>query len=198
MQVAYEKLNGIDRDRLHAVLEPVLLAHGVEAIELTWQTDDKGWLLSLTIEKPGHSWPGEGVTVDLCADISRDLSVSLDVMGIMPHKYRLEVGSPGLERSLYRVEDYARFAGCNVRLKLREPILGQSVLRTKLCGLDTEGKIIIETENGQRALAPELIQTGRLVFDWNKPGFHSGKRTDKARSRNSGRNIHISGPQRSK
>ena len=124
MHVAYEKLDGIERDRLFAVLEPILLAHGVEAIELIWRTDNKGWLLTLTIEKPGRSLPGEGITVDLCADISRDLSVSLDVMDLMPHKYRLEVGSPGLERSLYRLEDYARFAGWNVRLKLREPIFG--------------------------------------------------------------------------
>lgn len=198
MQVAYEKLDGIERDRLHAVLEPVLLAHGVEAVELIWRTDNKGWLLLLTIEKQGHSLPGDGITVDLCADISRDLAVSLDVEDLMPHQYRLEVGSPGLERSLYRREDYARFAGCNVRLKLREPILGQSVLRTKLCGLDDEGNIVIETGNSQRALAPELIQAGRLVFDWNRPGIHRRKRDDKAHTRNSGRNPHVCGSQRSK
>ena len=166
MHVAYEKLDGIERDRLHAAVEPVLLAHGVEAVELVWRTDSKGWLLALTIEKPAQTSPNEGITLDLCADVSRDLSVALDVLDIMPHKYRLEVGSPGLERPLYRIQDYARFAGSSVRLKLREPFLGQNVIRTKLCGLDADGNIVIETENGQCALAPDLIQSGRLVFDW--------------------------------
>ena len=196
MQVAYEKLDGIERDRLHAAVEPVLLAHGVEAVELIWRTDNKGWLLSLTVEKPGQASPGAGVTLDLCADISRDLSVALDVLEIMPHKYRLEVGSPGLERSLYRIEDYARFAGSNVRLKLREPLMGQSVLHAKLCGLDAEGNIVLETEDGQRALAPQLIQTGRLVFDWNNQGENRGRRD--ARARHSGRNSHDCGQQRSR
>jgi ribosome maturation factor RimP len=174
------------------------LAHGVEAVEVIWQTDHKVWLLTITVEKPGLSLPGEGITLDLCAAISRDLSVSLDVEDVMPHKYRLEVGSPGLERSLYRQQDYARFAGWTVKLKLREPLSGQSVLRTKLCGVDAEGNIVIETEDGQRALAPELIQTGRLVFNWNSPGVHRGKREPKAHTRHSARNAHGCGAQRSK
>lgn len=198
MQVAYEKLDGIKADRLHAVLEPVLLAHGVEAVEIVWHTDNKGWLLSLTIEKPELALPGEGITVDLCAHVSRDLAVSLDVEEVIPHKFRLEVGSPGLERSLYRTEDYARFAGWNAKLKLREPLSGQSVLRGKLCGLDNEGNVVIETENGQLVLAADIIQTGRLVFDWNSSGVQRGKRNEKAHSCPSGRKTHVCGPQRSK
>ncbi len=198
MQVAYEKLDGIDKERLHAVLEPVLLAHGVQAVELIWRTDDRGWVLVITLEKPDLALPGEGITLDLCADISRDLSIAFDVDDLMPHKYRLEVGSPGLERALYQPQDYARFAGSHAKLKLREPILGQSVIRTKLCGVDPDGNILIETEDGQRALAPDLILTGRLEFSWNKPGVHRGRRDDKSPSRHSGRNTHVCGPQRSK
>jgi len=198
MQVAYEKLDGIERERLHAVLEPVLLAHGVQAVELIWRTDDKGWVLSITLEKPGLALPGEGITLDLCADISRDLSIAFDIEEVMPHKYRLEVGSPGLERALYQTQDYARFAGSLAKLKLREPIMGQSVIRTRLCGLDADGNVLIETEDGQRALAPESILTGRLEFEWNKPGVHRGSRDDKSHTRLSGRNAHACGPQRSK
>jgi len=198
MQVAHEKLDAIKRDRLHAAVEPVLLAHGVEAVELTWHTDHKGWVLSLTIEIPGRSLPGEGITVDLCAVISRDLSVALDVAEIMPHAYRLEVGSPGLERALYCVQDYARFAGLSAKLKLREPIMGQKVLNVKLCGLDADGRIVIETENGQNALAFEHIQTGHLVFDWKNPGTQRAKRDGKSRARHSGRGAHDRGQLRSK
>ena len=198
MQVGYEKLDGIERDRLCAAVEPVLLAHGVEAVELIWRTDNKGWVLLLSIEIPGRTLPGEGITVDLCAAISRDLSVALDVAELMPHKYRLEVGSPGLERGLYRAQDYVRFTGLSAKLKLREPLMGEKVLSVKLCGLDAEGSIVIETENGQRALAYESIQTGHLVFDWKSPGSQRAKRDGKSRARHSGRGEHDRGQQRSK
>jgi ribosome maturation factor RimP len=198
MQVAYEKLDGIDKDRLYAAVEPVLLAHGVDAVELIWRTDNKGWVLALTLEIPERSMPGEGITLDLCAEISRDLSVALDVAEAMPHKYRLEVGSPGLERALYRPQDYGRFMGLSAKLKLREPLLGQKVLNVKLCGLDAEGKIVIETENGQSALAFEMIQSGHLVFDWKSPGTERVKRDGKSRAHNSGHGAHDRGQQRSR
>jgi ribosome maturation factor RimP len=120
------------------------------------------------------------------------------VAELMPHKYRLEVGSPGLERGLYRASDYARFTGLSAKLKLREPLMGQKVLNVKLCGLDAEGKIVIETESGQSALAFELIQTGHLVFDWKSPGTQHAKRDDKSRARHSGRGAQDRGQQRSK
>jgi ribosome maturation factor RimP len=198
MQFAYEKLDGIERDRLHAAVDPVLVAHGVDAVELIWRTDNKGWVLSLTIEIPGRALPGEGVTVDLCASISRDLSVALDVAELLPHKYRLEVGSPGLERALYRPDDYARFAGQSAKLKLREPHSGQKVLSVKLGGLDADGNVVVETENGQCAVAYELIQTGHLVFDWRSPGTQRAKRDNKSRARHSGHGKHDRGQQRSK
>jgi len=198
MQVAYEKLDGIERDRLHAAVEPVLLAHGVEAVELIWEADNDGWLLLLSIELPERKLPGEGITLDLCAQVSRDLSAVLDIAEWMPEKYRLEVGSPGIERALYRVEDYSRFAGLGAELKLREPLAGQNELSAKLCGLDAEGKIVIETETGQCALAFELIQTGHLVFDWKSPGSQRAKRDGKSRVRHSGRGEHDRGQQRSR
>lgn len=198
MQIAYEKLDGIERDRLHAAIEPVLLAHGVDAVELIWRTDHEGWVLLLAIEIPGRLLPGEGITVDLCAAISRGLSEVLDASELMPQKYRLEVGSPGLDRALYRPEDYSRFTGLSAKLKLREPLAGQKVIIVKLCGLDAEGNIAIETENGQGALAFEAIQSGHLVFDWKSPGTERVKRDGKSRAHHSGHGSHDRGQQRSR
>ena len=198
MQAGYEKLNGIERDRLFAILEPILVAHGVEAVEVIWHTDNKGWLLTLTVEKPGSVRPGEGISVDLCAEISRDLAVSLDVENIIPQKYRLEVGSPGLERGLYRLQDYGRFAGCDAKLRLREADSGISVIQGTLRGLDDEGMILFETPDGQRALAIETIQSGRLEFNWKKTSAQRGKRAENAQSRPSDRKSHDCSPQRSK
>src|SRR5262245_7971584 len=136
MSVANSKLHGLDRERLLAVVEPVLRAHGVDGVELTWKTDRGEWVLELTVERPDSRIPGAGITVERCSEISRDLSAALDVSDVIAQHYRLEVGSPGVERALYSAGDYARFAGQLARLKLREPIDAQKVVRGTLHGLD--------------------------------------------------------------
>jgi len=181
--VLHEKLTGLDRERVLAAVEPVLRAHGVEAVELVWRTDRSGWLLELTIERPGTRIPGEGVTIDLCTDVSRDLSSALDVADTIPHAYRLEVGSPGLDRALYVASDYARFAGQLAKLKLREPLDGQRVVRGTLHGLDDSGCVQLETEKGVLSIELETIESGRLVFDWNAgKGKPKGKKPAKKAS----------------
>ena len=193
MNVAHDKLPGLDRDRLLAVVEPILRAHHVEGVELIWRTDRGGWLLELTVERPDARRPGDGITVELCSDISKDLSAALDVADVIPHTYRLEVGSPGLERALYTLRDYERFAGELVRIKLREPLEGQAVVRGKLMGLDDSEGVVVETERGIVSLALETIESARLVFDW-KGGTNGGskgtrgtKSIGRRRSENQGR-----------
>ena len=171
MNVSYEKIPGIDRERLHAAVGPVLAAHSVECVECIWRTDRGGWLLEISIERADSSVPGYGVTVDLCADISRDLSAALDVADCIPHRYTLEVGSPGVERGLYVRRDYERFAGQAARLKLSAPRAGQSVIFGTLHGLDVgnQGAVLIETEQGELAsIQFETIQSARLLFQWKK------------------------------
>ncbi|MET0790695.1 MAG: ribosome maturation factor RimP [Polyangiaceae bacterium] len=175
MNVSYEKIPGIDREKLHAALGPVLAAHSVECVECIWRTDRGGWLLEISIERidstspVGSSVPGYGVTVDLCADISRDLSAALDVADCIPHRYTLEVGSPGVERALYVRRDYERFAGQAARLKLTAPRAGQSVLFGTIHGLDERGSVQLETEQGELiSIEFETIQSARILFEWKK------------------------------
>lgn len=180
MPFAFEKLKGLDRDALLDVVEPVLKAHRVQGVELIWRTDNRGWVLYLTVERPGPSQLGAGVTLDECGEISRDLSAALDVANLIEPAYRLEVGTPGLERQLYRREDYARFAGQLVRLKLKQPIDSQYRLRGALLETDEQGRIQIDTDMGVFALPFESIEQGQLVFEApgaarTKPSSHKKK-----------------------
>jgi ribosome maturation factor RimP len=183
MKLAHESLKGLDRDRVIAAVEPILAAHGVDAVELLWRSDPRGWVLYLTIERPGTAEPGAGVTLDLCAEISRDLSAALDVADVMPGRYRLDVGSPGIDRALYGVADYARFSGRKAKLKLREPLAGQRVISGILKGLDESGLVVLESEGGVHKIAPDRIESGRLSFDWQaaqkQRGPRPGKRSDR-------------------
>ena len=167
MKLAYESLKGLDRDRVISVVEPVLRAHGVDVVELIWRSDQRGWVLYLTIERPDSPDPSLGITLDLCADISRDLSSVLDLAEVITTaRYRLEVGSPGIERTLYSIADYARFTGKQAKVKIRQPIDGQRVLQGELKGLDGAGNVILDVEGREHHLEPEQIETGRLWFDW--------------------------------
>ena len=59
----------------------------------------------------------------------------LDVEDLIPHKYTLEVSSPGIERGLYKRKDYERFAGSRIKLKTSELINGQRNFRGFLFGI---------------------------------------------------------------
>jgi ribosome maturation factor RimP len=180
---AHEKINGLDRPRLLAAIEPVLRAHHVEGVELVWKTDSRGWVLYITVELPNRSRPGEGVTLDLCSDISRDLSAALDVAEAIGVHYRLEIGSPGLDRALYQPADYQRFRGQLAKLKLKQPIDGQFVLQGVLFGLEDSGRIALDTEQGQLSIETSNVDSARLVLDMKAMGFGGSNTKGSARRR---------------
>src|SRR5262245_9768481 len=175
MTIAHEKLPGLDRERVLAAVTPILAAHRVDGVELLFKTDRGGWVLELTIEKPEERRPGAGITVDLCSDISRELSAALDVADCIPHRYRLEVGSPGVERALYSPSDYTRFAGQPAKLRLKQPRNSEYYVTGALQGLSAEKRIVIQTERGELVeLSLDEIDNGHLVFDWKTGGSRPG------------------------
>lgn len=180
---AFEKLPGLPRDRIIEAIAPVLRSHGLAGVELVWRTDGQGRVLQVTIESADGAEPGEGVTLDVCSKVSRDLSTALDVLELIDGKYRLEVGSPGLERRLYTLDDYRRFSGRLAKLKLASAVGGQYVLLGKLNGVDAEDRVLIvvdgvegeveqATHTGvQYALKLDDVRSGQLAIDWQKMGF---------------------------
>jgi ribosome maturation factor RimP len=189
MTIAHVKLPGLDRERVLAAVEPILAAHRVDGVELVFKTDRAGWVLELSIEKPGERMPGAGITVDLCSDISRELSAALDVADCIAQRYRLEVGSPGVERALYSESDYERFAGQPAKLKLKQPRNSEYTIIGALHGLSPEKRVVIQSERGELVeLSLDEIDNGHLVFDWKKPGVpRSGGAKSPGARRPSGR-----------
>ena len=176
---AYEKLPGRPRERVLDAIEPVLRAYGLAGVELVWRTDGQGRVLYVTVESADAAEPGQGVTLEVCSRLSRDLSTAFDVHNLFDGQYRLEVGSPGLERKLYTAADYQRFRGKLAKLKLSPPVAGQSVITGTLAGVDPEGNVLLEnddaprssSESATRAIAYEQIRSGQLVVDWQQMGF---------------------------
>jgi ribosome maturation factor RimP len=129
-------------DGIRRVLDPILESMGLSLWDLEFQKQGPQWLLRIFIDRE----PG-GVTLDDCETVSRDLGAALDVEDIIPHAYRLEVSSPGLDRSLTKLEHFARFTGSTVKVKTYRPINGQKVFRGRLRGID-KGTVGIELETG--------------------------------------------------
>lgn len=140
---------------LHELLESTLFGLGYELVDL--ERSARGKSLRVFIDKPN------GVTVDDCVAVSNHVSRLLAVENI--DYDRLEVSSPGLDRSLKKTSDFIRFAGETARLRLRVPIQGQrnfvGILREVNDGvlkLEVDGKMLdLELNNLEKArLVPKL------------------------------------------
>ena len=103
-----------------------------------------------------------GVSLDLCATISHELSPFLDVHPPMSEHYRLEVSSPGIERKLTKPVHFKNAVGEKVKLKLG----GGDKLKGLLKSADDKG-IVVETKQGDETFAYGELNTSKTYFDWN-------------------------------
>jgi len=143
-------------ERVKEFAESLLPAMGLEFYDVQFRREGHGWVLRLTIDSR------DGVTLDHCSKVSRELSDYLDVEDLINHAYSLEVSSPGIERTLRTIEESERFIGEKVRVKLLEEHDGQRVIVGELIS-SAAGVIHIMTEDGKSYSFPwETIKKARL------------------------------------
>ena len=123
-------------------------------------------LLRVTIDHPA-SPVVRFITVDDCEKVTRQLQHVLEVEGVAYE--RLEVSSPGLDRPLRKAADYARFAGEEAKLTLREPIDNTRKLKGILRGVEG-GAALVETARGMQSVPLDAIERARLVprIEWRR------------------------------
>lgn len=109
----------------------------------------------------------DGVSLDQCSAVSRQASALLDVDDPIRHAYTLEVSSPGLDRKLYSTEDYTRFTGQRVNIKMQPSYREHRVVTGELLGID-DGMVRIEDDGqGSLALPFEQVFEARIEVDWD-------------------------------
>jgi ribosome maturation factor RimP len=172
--------HGYDRDALLRVIDPVARAHGVDVVEVTFKPERGGWVLRVSIEVVGSTEPGGGVTIERCADLSRDLSAALDVGEVLRQAYSLEVSSPGVERPLRTAAEFARFAGKRAKVVLSEAGPdGQFSYDGVVVRVEGE-QVVLGLEGGHEvALSLAALKRAHLVFEFGpapKPGAKGQKR----------------------
>jgi len=103
-----------------------------------------------------------GINVDDCANVSHQVSGLLDVEDPIKGNFSLEVSSPGLDRPLFTLEQFARFAGEQVQIRLHAPQDGRRKLIGKINGIDGDC-VEIEVDDKTYRLLLDDIDTARLV-----------------------------------
>lgn len=147
---------GTLRERLIALVEPLLGRLGYELVDLEYTSGRGHAVVRLFIDAPA------GVGLEDCAKVSREVSALLDVEDPIPNAYTLEVSSPGFDRVLRTQAHFGRFVGSRVFVELKEPRAGRRRYTGKLLAVD-EGGIALEVDQEQVAMTFAEIGKARLA-----------------------------------
>lgn len=148
---------------LAGVIEQAVVGLGYELVD--FETSPRARLLRVFIDRSNANVADaneqrSGITVEDCAAVSNHLTRLFLVENI--DYDRLEVSSPGMDRPLKKLEDYVRFAGQDVQIKLRIPVGVQRNFSGTILGC-IEDRVRIGTAEGEREFDFENVEKARLV-----------------------------------
>ena len=144
------------QDQLAAIVED----EGLELVATEVVGSGSKTILRLIVDSP------DGVNLDQCASVSRQASATLDVEDPIHHHYTLEVSSPGLDRKLYREEDYDRYIGQRVRIRMAPSFREHRTVAGELLGKRNDLIRIFDDSGSEIELPIADIFEARLEVDW--------------------------------
>lgn len=146
----------IDR-RMAEIVTPVLEDMGYELVRLRLMGGETA-TLQIMADKPEG-----GIEVDDCARISNAVSAVLDVEDPITEAYTLEVSSPGIDRPLTRLKDFAAFEGYEAKLETAEMIDGRRRFKGTLAGVEGD-EVLINVAEGTIGLKFDWLAEAKLVL----------------------------------
>jgi ribosome maturation factor RimP len=142
--------------KLTEMLTSPVEAIGFEMVGVEFMRAGKHSTLRVYIDHP------EGISVDQCAEVSRQVSAVLDVEDPITTEYNLEVSSPGMDRPLFKELHYLTCINEVVSVKLRMPMDNRRNFKGKLLAVE-DGMLTIEVDGQSFVLAFTNIEKGNLV-----------------------------------
>jgi len=143
--------------QLEPILAPVVEAAGFKLVRLRLMGGKKKTLQIMAEREDGT------MNVEDCATLSRALSEFLEQDDPIEGEYELEVSSPGIDRPLTRLADFARWSGHEAKIELAAPLDGRKRMRAMLLGLD--GSDVVVDAAGKRLTLPfRAIAEAKLVL----------------------------------
>ncbi|MCR6652266.1 MAG: ribosome maturation factor RimP [Cellvibrionaceae bacterium] len=144
------------QERLTEMFEPVASALGCELWGVEYMAQGRRALLRVYIDKE------EGIGVEDCERVSRQVSSVLDVEDPIQSEYTLEVSSPGMDRPLFKLKQFEASVGEVLAVRLRLPFEGRRKFTGLLKGVENE-EIVLEVDNEEYVLPYESIDKANIV-----------------------------------
>ncbi len=142
---------------LEEIIEPAVTALGCELWGIDFFMQGKKSMLRIYIDKPG-----DGVKIEDCEAVSRQVASVLDVEDPIRSEYTLEISSPGMDKKLFKLSQYEDCIGQSLSVKLRVAFEGRRNFSGILKGIEDE-EIVLEVDNEEYILPFELIDKANVV-----------------------------------
>src|SRR3989440_12450944 len=146
-------------EQVRHIAEQAAIDHGVELVHAEVAGPEGRPVVRVFIDKPG------GVTHDDCSNVSTQIGTVLDVEDFIHSAYTLEVSSPGIERGLYKLADYERFAGRSAKIKTRVAIGNQRNFRGRIARLEGDSVVFEDRTSGRVSIPFDSIAKANLEVD---------------------------------
>lgn len=144
--------------RIEELIQPTVTEMGYELVDVEFVKEGPNWYLRIFIDKEG------GVTIDDCETVSKTLEKIFDEKDPIEQAYFLEISSPGIDRPLKKKEDFIKYNGEMVDIKLYKPYEGSKEYTGKLVGYDeNDGTVTIEVDDKNIAFTKKEIAGIRLA-----------------------------------
>ncbi len=153
-----------DLEKLAAIIAPEAEALGFDLVRVAWF--DRGAegsdepTLQIMAERPDT----RQLVIDDCAALSHRISELFDELDPIEEAYRLEVSSPGIDRPLTRLKDFADWAGHEAKIEVVEPIENQKRFRGELVGAESDVVSITDRTGAAHAISFSNILSAKLVL----------------------------------
>jgi len=158
------------------LLGPTVQALGLELLGAEYLPAPGGATLRLYIDVPLDEQPERVVNIDDCERVSREVSAQLDVEDPISGNYTLEVSSPGVDRPLFTLEQFARHQGESAKVVLKLASNGRRRLQGPIVAVDAErGEITFDVDNAPFVVSFDNIDKARIMPDWAALGLAPSK-----------------------
>jgi ribosome maturation factor RimP len=146
--------------KLTNLLKPLVEDLGYEFVGLEHGSNPKNPVLAIYIDAE------DGIAVEDCEKVSREVAALLDVEDPIPGRYNLEVSSPGMDRPLFTLEQFEQFAGELVRISLYAPQEGRRKFKGKILGAEG-GHVKLALDDSEVLLEMGNVAKARLVPNYD-------------------------------
>ena len=148
--------------QIWALTQEVVSDLGYELVDIELTGNRSRQVIRVYIEKP------EGILLADCVAVSRKLGERLDEEDVIENSYRLEISSPGIERPLRKIQDYERYVGHQVRIRLKGRLKGKRKIAGKLDEVEDNIVRIISQHGEKVSFSLADIAKANLDVDWDK------------------------------